>query len=256
MSGSRTLASGAAPGGALGAWHRLSIEFADDGVAAALDGVRLAAVAGLRASTGAAALTSGWHRAHFDALQLAAAAAAPRAPQSWLYDVLPGEAARANLTGDAGFVLDLRTAAAPLVVAALGRFRARGNARAHELDLIDAATGASLLAARARLDLADCATDLLGFCYAALQAPATLQPGRVYLVVSSEEAGGDAFLAMDDAAAATTHVHRDGTTLMSYRGPGAGAVAGRAWREGAGPWQRDELVETMFGPLNLLLAAG
>jgi hypothetical protein len=81
-----------------------------------------------------------------------------------------------------------------------------------------------------------------------------LAPGRVYYVASKEVAGGDAFLAIDDAAAATTHVHRDGTTLMSYAGPLRGAVTGRVSRaDGEATWTFEPLIECMFGPLNLIV---
>jgi hypothetical protein len=64
----------------------------------------------------------------------------------------------------------------------------------------------------------------------------------------------DAPLAIDDAAAATTHVHRDGTTLMSYAGPLRGAVTGRVSRaDGEATWTFEPLIECMFGPLNLIV---
>ena len=157
-----------------------------------------------------------------------------------------------------GFALDLTAARAPLAVAGVGRFRAPGNAGAHALDIVDAATGRSALAAplAVRMDDAGCGfPDVLGFCYAAVGAqPAQLSAGRVYYVVSQEAAGGDAFVSMSDAAAATTHVHRDGTTLLSYRGPGMGVVAGRVWGASRAALQASTEIEIMNGPLNLLLA--
>lgn len=263
LGGSATvLAAGALPAPAAGAWHSLALAFADDAVEARIDGAVVAAAQGLRGSAGVAGLATRWHTAHFDALALAPSAGHGRTAGSWLHDILPGEAARANLTGWAGFALDLRAPGSrALSVAALGRFRTRGNSRAHALDVVDAATGKSVLPggpAAVDLSAAGCpASDLLGFCYARLPAPVALPPGRVYYVVSEEADGGDAFLAMDDAAAATTHVHRDGSTLMSYEGPGAGAVTGRVSRAGAaGAWLLEPAIECMYGPLNLVLEGG
>jgi hypothetical protein len=165
-----------------------------------------------------------------------------------------------NFSGWAGFALDLTApGSAPLAVTALGRFRTRNNSAVHALDIFDAATGASVLpagAASADLSPAGCpASDLLGFCYGEVPGgPAVLAPGRVYYVASHEVAGGDAFLVIEDAAAATTHVHRDGTTLMSYAGPLRGAVTGRVSRaDGEATWVLEPLIECMYGPLNLVV---
>ena len=73
-----------------------------------------------------------------------------------------------------------------------------------------------------------------------------------------ERAGEDAVLAMGDAAAASTHAHRDGTTLMSYAGPGRGAVGGKVSQAssgggGGGEWEEAGDVECAFGPTNLLV---
>jgi len=250
------LAVGSLGAPATGAWHTLALSFADDAAEAAVDGAVVARVApgALRASAGGWGFGSGFHAAAFDAVRLDAAAGhASRAATSWLYDVLPGEALRANFSGWAGFVLDLRApGSAPVALAALGRFKARGNARAHALDVIDAASGASVLPAPATVDFAACATDALGFCAAAVPGGARqLAAGGRYYVVAREEAGGDAFVAMSDAAAATTHAHRDGTTLMSYAGPGRGAVAGKVSKADGAEWVEEGDVECMFGPLNL-----
>ena len=257
-----TLASGALPAPATGAWHTLSLAFADDTASARIDGAPLAAVGAgrLRLAAGTYGIASGWHRAYFDSVALAASQGRAPHPASWLFDVLPGEALNATFSGWAGFVLDLRApAAAPLRISGLGRFRARGNGGAHALNVFDAATGASVLpggAVTVDLSPAGCpATDVLGFCYAALPAPVALAQGGRYYVVSAEAAGGDAFVAMADAAAATTHAHRDGTTLMSYAGPGKGAVAGKVSQaSGGGAWVEEGDLECAFGPLNLLMA--
>ena len=181
-----------------------------------------------------------------------------------LFDILPGESSpNSTFSGFAGFVLDLTApGSSPLTLTRLGRFRVRGNSRAHRMDVVSASTGASVLPSGAPLPSVDLspsgcpASDTLGFCYSeALAAPVTLHPGQVYYIVCEEAAGGDAFLAMHDAAAATTHAHRDGTTLMGYAGPGLGVVNGRVYREGGGGgWVVEPFIELMYGPLNFLFA--
>jgi hypothetical protein len=250
-----TLASGALGAPAVGAWHSLALAFADDGATAYVDGGRVAAVSGLRSASGAYGLGTFWHSASFDDVALDCTAGRGFTAGSFLFDVLPGERLVANFSGWAGFALDLRApGAAPLSVAALGRFRSRGNAAAHRLDVVDAATRESVLGgAAAAVDFASCVADAIGFCYGRVSPPATLSPGRVYFVVSEERAGGDAFVSMFDAAAATTHAHRDGTTMMSYAGPGRGVVTGKV--SGADyaslAFDADSTIELMNGPLNL-----
>ena len=255
--GSSVLASGTLGSAATDRWHSLSLSFADDTASARIDGTEVAFIpAGkLRVSTGAYGVGTGWHRAYIDAVVLDAAAGHEPAPRSWLFDVLTGETLIANFSGWAGFVLDLRApVVTPLTISALGRFRVRGNALPHDLDVIDAATGASVLPnGPVNVDFASCATDLLGFCYAQLPAAVTLPVGGRFYVVSQEAANGDAFISMTDAAAATTHAHRDGTTLMSYAGPGKGAVAGKVSKASSGEWNESGDVECSFGPVNMLM---
>ena len=252
---SSTHAAGALPGGSvLGAWHSLALAFADDALEARVDGAVVASVAsGLRSASGAYGLGTLWHRAHFDDVVLDATNGHAMNSASWLFDIVPGEALQSNASGWLGFALDLTApGSVDLAVQGLGRFKARGNGGVHALDIVDAATRASVLAGgRPTVDMAACATDALGFCYAA--GTATLSAGRVYFVVSQEAAGGDAVVAMYDAAAATTHVHRDGTTMMSYAGPKRGAVTGRVSGEDFASLATDGNIELMFGPLNLLL---
>ncbi len=259
------LARGALPGGApVGAWHALALAFREDAFTAYVDGGAVGGAGGLVSTSGAYGVASLFHRAHFDGVALAAAAGRPQAggypvgATSWLFDVLPGNVRVTNFTGWVGFALDLTTADAPLAVAGVGRFRAAGNAGAHAVDIVDAATRASALPAPLTvfMDDARCGSpDVLGFCYAALGGDqrALLAPGRVYYVVAQEQAGGDAWLSMADAAAATTHVHRDGTTLMSYAGPRRGVVVGRVRGADRASLMATQEIEIMNGPLNLLI---
>jgi hypothetical protein len=269
-SGSTVLAAGNLSGSsslpALGSWHSLSLALLDDSAEARLDGALVASIASgsgaLHSSSGVVGLGTLWHTAHFDelALQPHSRALLPGfTPGSWLHDVLPGEQAWSNYSGWAGFVLALTAPGSSAIqVRALGRFRVRGNSRVHALDVLDAATLLSVLPGGqpvpVDLSPAGCpASDLLGFCYSEdLPEPAVLLPGHTYFVVSQETAGGDAFLAMSDAAAATTHVHRDGSTLMSYAGPGLGGVAGRVSGD-HGQWAVESNIECAYGPLNLLM---
>lgn len=249
----------------LGSWHSLALSFVDDSATAYIDGTPVASVApgSMHLSAGTYGLATGWHRAYFDAVHLDASAGHLPHPQSWLYDVLPGEALQGNFTGWMGFVLDLRdpaTTTGGLTVAGLGRFKARGNNGTHALDIVDAATHTSVLPGGkgviVDLSIEGCpSTDVLGFCYASLPTPVTLPVGGRYYVVSWERAGGDAVIAMSDAAAATNHAHRDGTTLMSYAGPGKGAVGGKVSQDSGsgGVWVETGDVECAFGPTNLLV---
>ena len=251
----RTLASGAlAQGSVVGQWHALALSFADDSCAALIDGVAVASVAsGLRVAAGTYGLGTLWHTASFDDVLLNTTSGRAAAAGSWLYDILPGEQLQSNFSGWTGFVLDLRApGSVSLTVRGLGRFRARGNSLTHALDVVDAATNASVLAGGpASVDFATCVTDSLGFCYGA--ASATLAAGRVYFVLSQEASGGDAFVSMYDAAAATTHAHRDGTTMMSYAGPGKGVVTGRVSGPRFDALVADSNIECMNGPVNLLI---
>lgn len=130
---------------------------------------------------------------------------------------------------------------APLLISALGRFKSANNSRSHRLDILNATSGLSVLPAGAlTVDMAGCAADFLGFCYApAFAALVRLPPASgLFYVVSSEVAGGDATTEMYGASAETTHVVRDGFTTMTYAGPDApGLVAGRVVNAGPGGWQ-------------------
>ena len=261
---STRLAFGALPAPALGAWHNLALSFSDDTVTAAIDNNTVAFIApgALSSAAGGFGFGSRWHTAAFDAVRLDAAAGHEFIVQwSWLTDLLPGEVLTTNFSGWAGFVLDMRApGTANITLLALGRFLARGNSLAHALDVLDAATGQSLLAQPIVVNMSACLTgssDLLGFCYAATPEASRpqLDAGRRYYIVSREEAGGDAFIAMTDAAAATTHAHRDGTTLLSYNGPGFGVVGGKVKKEDGGTWVEEGDLECMYGPLNFLFGS-
>ena len=66
---------------------------------------------------------------------------------------------------------------------------------------------------------------------------------------------------MRDAARMTTHAHRDGTTIMSYQGPGVLDVVGRVTKpattnQAVGPpptWDVTPELDTSFGPVNIVL---
>ena len=257
--GRNQIATGSLGASVLEEWHTVSLSFVDDTATAEIDGKLVAQVmeGTLHSATGGFGVGSGWHRAYFDHVSLDSVMGHAESPMSWLFDVLPGEILVSNFSGWAGFVLDLRKPTTnPLHIAGIGRFRARGNVNSHRLDILNAATGTSVLTAAVVIDLETCASDALGFCYATLSSPVALAAGERFYVVSYETEGGDAFVAMTDAAAATTHVHRDGSTLMSYAGPGQGIVAGKVSRaDGEQVWTEFGDIECMFGPLNLILAA-
>jgi hypothetical protein len=260
----------------LDTWRSLSLVFNDDSVTASLGGVPLVTKTGLRASAGVAGLGSGWNTVYFDNVTLTAAPTHTRHTSSFLYDLLPGERALTNLTGWAGMALDLSSAPAcrpspyltmqNLTVAALGRFRSAGNAGSHKMDIVRASDGTSVLPGGpvvVGMDAASCpSSDLLGMCYSApIAPPALLTVGDVYYIVSLETAGGDAVREMTSPAKGTTHANgkRDGTTLMSYRGPTSGCIAGRVTGTGGAgsppsSWTVIPDLDTSFGPVNFLLS--
>ena len=263
--GAVTLSSGKLPAGStLGAWHAHVLAFEDDTVSAWIDGGTVVhAHAGLRPSSGVYGIATQWHTAWFDDLRLDGGITHGRTPGSYVFDVLPGELRVNNITGWAGFVLDLSAPGSEAMrVTSLGRFRVAGNTGVHGLDVIDAVTGASVLpgGTPVSVDLspAGCpSSDLLGYCYAPAIAGGgvTLPPGHVYYVVSSETAGGDRHIHMTDPAAATTHAHRDGTSMVSYMGPHKGTISGSVVKaSGAAGWTVEPNLDCMRGPLNMIVA--
>jgi hypothetical protein len=252
------LASGTLSGSVLDSWHSVSLSFVDDKVTASIDGTVVAdSISGMRRSSGSYGLGTLWHVAYFDDLFFNTSSETPfLGESSFLFDILPGESTVNNVTGWAGFELDLSgPPSTSFSVSALGRFKVRGNKASHTLDIVDASSLKSILSGGpAAVDFSTCSTDANGFCYGALSTPATLSSGRKYYFISSESAGDDAFLSMYDAAAATTHAHRDGTTMMSYAGPGFGAVTGRVYGTDYPSLSSDGNIELMNGPLNFLFA--
>jgi len=252
-----TLASGTlSRGSVLDSWHSLSLSFINEQVTASIDEIIVAAnISGMRRSSGGYGLGTLWHVAYFDDIFFNTTLPY-LGGSSFLFDILPGEAIVNNVTGWGGFELDLTgPSSTSFSVSALGRFKVRGNSASHTLDLIDASSLKSILSgALPTVDFSSCITDATGFCYGALSSPATLTAGKKYFFVSSETKGSDAFLSMYDAAAATTHAHRDGTTMMSYSGPRFGVVTGKVFGQDYSSLQSDGSIETMNGPINFLFA--
>jgi hypothetical protein len=209
----------------------------------------------MRRSSGSYGLGTGWHVAYFDDIFFNTSISTPfLADSSFLFDILPGEAVVNNITGWAGFELDLTNPSSQtFTINALGRFRVRGNSATHSLDVIDASSLKSILTGGpTTIDFSNCQTDANGFCYGSI-SPVSCISGKKYFFISTEVAGEDSFLSMYDAAAATTHAHRDGTTMMSYRGPGFGVVTGKVFGISYDTLISDGNIETMNGPLNFLI---
>lgn len=251
------LASGVLTSGSvLDSWHTLSLAFVDDKVSARVDGIIVAAdTSGMRRSSGSYGLGTGWHIAYFDDIFFNTSMSTPFiGDSSFLFDILPGEAIVNNVTGWAGFELDLTNPSSQTFsINALGRFKVRGNSATHSLDIIDASSLKSILTGGpTTIDFSNCQTDANGFCYGSI-SPVSCVLGKKYYFISSEVAGGDSFLSMYDAAAATTHAHRDGTTMMSYKGPGFGVVTGKVFGVSYDTLTSDGNIETMNGPLNFLI---
>ena len=119
---------------------------------------------------------------------------------------------------------------------------------------------------RTCVDMTNCTTDVLGFCYGGeLERVFTFGSGGVYYIVSSED-DTDSLIELTQSATGTDMGHRDGDTLMTYEIPtGRGAaptaaasaiVTGRvsAGKDLAWNVQDDSAdIDTSFGPLNFVM---
>lgn len=269
-----------------GQWHNLSLIFDGDNVSFAIDEVRVKATARTQLMNGVAGFGSGFHHAFFDNFALTPLSASRGlTPGSFVLDVTPMGTQQAgqnsavkgiaqpivhSSAGWGGFVLNLSSSEQAITIDCLARYKlvnglvnasstgasllAPGvpNVGAHRLGIFDATTGASLLSSQQpTVHMATCETDALGFCWSAPFIPVILHPGRSY-VIASEEDGKDGYVEMTDPATGTKMGHRIGTTYMSYKTPGFGAVAGRAWREAAttGAFTVTPEIDTSYGPVN------
>ncbi|MBZ5583903.1 MAG: putative Ig domain-containing protein [Acidobacteriia bacterium] len=118
--------------------------------------------------------------------------------------------------------MKIQVGGTPVVVTSLGRIYISGNAGTHILKLVDAATGADLPNAVATVTMAAPASS--SFVYADLPAPATLNAGQAYYVVTQESPGGDSLY----EATATVQTTSAATVIgpVSYR---------RSWSVTAAP---------------------
>jgi hypothetical protein len=208
--------------------------------------------------TGVAAVGFGWHTGYVDNLVVQEAVANSSPPAgSFLFEVLTG-AVYTPVDGWAGLVLNMSNAEADVAVKQLARFVAANNSRTHNLTVIDAATGTSMLPpGAASIDAASCEQDYMGFCYSEAFPPVTLAKGAVYFIVSSEDSKGDGTLELSDPCRGTTHANRDGETIMSYTGPGSGEITGRVSQGSNGSWTTVtglDGIDTSFGPVNFVVA--
>ena len=205
--------------------------------------------------SGVAGFGSSWVNAVFDDVLLSEQQNAPSTSGSFLFDCLAGQKA-INLTGWAGIAVEAK---APVSITRIGRYKTRGNSRAHPVQVFRRSDAAAMLPAdtNATVDMS-CEGDLLGMCYTALFAPLRLVPGEVYYIVAEESQSGDMVTEMGDSARETTHAHRDGSTIMSYQGPGLVEVIGRVSGPDGPAWLDHATVapelDTSFGPMNFVLA--
>ena len=210
--------------------------------------------------SGTPALGSNFHEAWFGSVSVSPVATSRGYTKgSFMHSIVPGVKLENNVTGQVGMLLDLTKAARDLEVSGVGRFKSTGNKEKHKLDVLDSVTLDSVLPSGAALavDMSVCESDVLGFCYGNLSEGSTvkLAAGKQYLIVSSEAAGGDYYVNVDDPAAGTTHAHRDGSCIMLYEGPGSGVVYGGALRAaGDAAFTLTNQIHGAYGPMNLLLA--
>jgi hypothetical protein len=109
---------------AAGKWAVLGLQFSEDSVTALLDGEPLTTREGIVAGAGVCGFGSGWHEAHFSDFELAELAGHPRAPGSFLHDLLPPNRTTVqSFTGQwAGMVLDVGVGAVGANAAAAGKY--------------------------------------------------------------------------------------------------------------------------------------
>jgi hypothetical protein len=100
---------------------------------------------------------------------------------------------RNDFTGWVG--AQVRVGSSDVSVSAIGRWVASGNAGAHAVKLVAAATGADVVGGSATVATGDAPPG--GFRYAPLTHPVTLRAGATYYLVSRETAGGDAWYDYD-----------------------------------------------------------
>ena len=287
------LASGFFPlsgvGVGVGAWATLALSFDDERVTVSINGNIVAANVTTHVGLGGAvALGTGWNVGHFRSLSTTHSPVHPPTANSFLFDLVPSEtlvkpgAAVGAMSDDvqwAGFILDLsadpemgRRAAPSMTVTKFGRFKSVGNTHVHCFGVWDASSSMWALSPPAHpdstcVDMSNCVTDALGFCYGgALVSAFTFASGGVFYVVSSE-GGIDTFVEMTASATGTDMGHRNGDTFMTYavpleRGaaPMAAASAIIAGRVSAGVdltrWavhDGSDDIDTSFGPINMVL---
>jgi hypothetical protein len=241
-------------------WQTIELQFLGYELTAWIGGKKLsgAAPAQVTLGSGVAGFGSSWVNAVFDDVALTRHGGEAMPPGSFLFDCLPGQKVM-NFTGWAGMVVEAKVSTG---IAQLGRYKTRGNSQIHAMQVFRESDGMPMLAQNTSVDMA-CDGDVLGMCYtSAFVPPVQLVAGeRYYIVAAENELSGDMVTEMGDSARMTTHAHRDGSTIMSYRGPGVLDVVGRVAKteiltEAVGEqssWQVTPDLDTSFGPVNAVL---
>lgn len=244
-------------------WQTIELQFSGYEVTAWIGGKKLsgAGPAQVTLGSGVAGFGSSWVNAIFDDIALTRQSGAAMPSGSFLFDCLPGQRL-INVTGWAGMVVEAKV---PVTIAQLGRYKTRGNSQMHAMQVFRASDGVPMLAksSNALVDMA-CDGDVLGMCYTpTIVPPVRLAADERYYIVAAENAhSGDMVTEMGDSARMTTHAHRDGSTIMSYLGPGVLDVVGRVTKtevlnegiEEQSSWQVTPELDTSFGPVNAVLA--
>ncbi len=238
-------------------WQTVELQFLGYELTAWIDGKNLFGAASVQVTlgSGVAGFGSSWVNAVFDDIALTRRSGAAMPLGSFLFDCLPGQKV-INFTGWAGMVVEAKV---PVTIVQLGRYKTRGNSQIHAMQVFRESDGVSMLAqTNVSVDMA-CDGDVLGMCYTSAFVPLVrLVAGERYFIVSAEnERSGDMVTEMGDSARMTTHAHRDGSTIMSYLGPGVLDVVGRVTKTEAigdqASWQVTPELDTSFGPVNAVL---
>lgn len=122
----------------------------------------------------------------------------------------------------------IQTGGNSVVVKELGRYYVSGNARVHQLKLLNAAYQ---VIGRAVVDMSAGATDSNGFKYGSLASAVNLSPNSVYYVLSNETQGGDQWydyygtLTPTNAIAVAGAVFGQSPTVLGSTGNAYGPLA-------------------------------
>eukprot|EP00928_Gymnodinium_smaydae_P028736 TRINITY_DN21845_c0_g3_i1.p1 TRINITY_DN21845_c0_g3~~TRINITY_DN21845_c0_g3_i1.p1 ORF type:complete len:900 (-),score=115.96 TRINITY_DN21845_c0_g3_i1:138-2837(-) len=236
-------------------WHSLRLNFSGSSISAWIDDVQVANVWSSTFPRGMAALSSGWHTALFDDFVVEPIASPPSLERSLLKRIgrltfdysrrtcnpNPFDQARRrqDFAGSVGLAFKV-SAGYDLRVTTLLRYVVDGSQKNHTLELLEVVGNSVVSLARAVVNLnagSSLTLDDLGFAAARLPHPVQLTQGRTYYLLTSEVAGGDAWL--DQLPVETSYPSQLQVIASVYREEGTSAII------------RQSTGSKAYGPINL-----